>query len=281
MNFTPIFIGGGWRSGTSVLHALVCTSPRTNQYISEVNYFSALFNVFAQADAAFQFHNKFYFRDREQMLEVHGKTLRRELKRTWEYLGSPEILALKSPPMTVGFPLLGKMVPAARFIVAVRDPRDVVSSRLDVVRKLQGNADVEQTVRAECAEYKRQYEGLLAGDLGDRLCVVEYEKLVAGDVSSLKRFGLSDIDQARLWETELKFGAKAGGGPYITKLYGKPLSDSSVGRYRQVLDKPTQDLVMSLCGELCERVRAHSRAPVTDGAQPGKDRVAPAPAASQ
>ena len=95
MNFMPIFIGGGWRSGTSVLHALVCTSPRTNQYISECHYFGLLFNAFIEAEKEFEFHNKLYFHDREQMLARHAEILRSELSRTWAYLAKPEILALR------------------------------------------------------------------------------------------------------------------------------------------------------------------------------------------
>jgi hypothetical protein len=267
MNFTPIFVGGGWRSGTTVLHALLCTSPRANDYINECSHFMYLFNAYINAEQQFQFHGQFYFRDRQHMRDVYSEILSRELERIWAWLNKPELLVLKSPPMTGRFPLLGKMIPETRFVVAVRDPRDVVASRLEVVRKLRGTPDIEKAVRAECAEYKQQYAGLLAGAMGTRLCIVEYEKLVGGDLSVLRGSGFGDIDPARIWDSNVTDMRKAGGGAYITPLYGAALSDSSVGRYRETLDAATQELVMNLCGELAQSVREHTGAERGDSNQ--------------
>ena len=256
MEFTPLFVGGGWRSGTTVLQALVCTSPRTNDYLNECSYFMYLMDAYTRGVKMFDWHNRFYFRDKAHMMEVHGAILRGEVQRTWEWLNRPQILALRSPPMTGDFPELAQMIPETKFVVSVRDPRDVVASRVDVLRKEKGEVNVERAVRMQCENYSSQYKHLLEGNLGDRLCVIRYEDMVAGNLASLHAFGLTDIDPARLWESKIHDMRKVKGGAYLTPLYGSQLSDSSVGRYREVLSEPMQALVMELCGELAEEVRA-------------------------
>lgn len=258
MDFQPLFVGGGWRGGTTVLHALVCTSPRTNDFLNECSYFYYLTNAYILGANQFQGHSRFYFRDMDHMKEVHAQILRNELNRTWEWLGKPQILALKSPPLTLHFPLLAEIFPTSRFVVSIRDPRDVVASRVQVVRKQNANANIEQVVRGECQAYKEMYNRLLAGNLGDRLCTVSYEDLVAGDFGALRRFGLDDIEPARLWQGEIAEVKRVGeqGDTWLTSLHGGPLSASSVGRYKEVLSDAMQELVINQCGEVADRFRA-------------------------
>ena len=256
VDFTPLFVGGGWRSGTTVLQALICTSRRTNDFLNECSYFMYLVNAYVQGVRHFEVHSRFYFRDEAHMMEVHAAILRGELQRTWEWLEQPQIMVLRSPPMTRNFPLLAQVIPEAIFVVVVRDPRDVVASRVEVVRKRNGRINVERAVRKHCDEYSSQYRRLLEGNLGDRLCVIRYEDMVAGNLSSLHAFGFTDIDPERLWESKIHDMRKVKGRAFLTPLYGSQLSESSIGRYREVLGEPMQALVMELCGPLAEEVRA-------------------------
>ncbi|ESR25227.1 hypothetical protein N177_1899 [Lutibaculum baratangense AMV1] len=116
--------------------------------------------------------------------------------------------------------------------------------------------NVDKIVRDQCEEYRRDFESLIEGQLGERLCVIQYEQMVAKDLSPLHRFGLTDIDPGKLWESKIHQMGKSGGGAYITPLYGGELSPASVGRYQEVLDKEKQALVLELCGDVADKVRA-------------------------
>jgi len=42
-----IFVGGAPRSGTTVTHALLCTSDRTNAFHPEISFVRPLFNAYS------------------------------------------------------------------------------------------------------------------------------------------------------------------------------------------------------------------------------------------
>jgi hypothetical protein len=110
----PLFVGGSWRSGTTLLHALICTSGRTNDYIGECSYFSALTHALSQGLVSYTFHTRYYFASREEFIAHHASILRDELQRVWERTGRSAVLALKDPLLTPRFPLLASTLPEAR-----------------------------------------------------------------------------------------------------------------------------------------------------------------------
>lgn len=254
--FVPLFVGGAWRSGTTVLHALICTSPRSNDYIGECSHLMYLIEAYISANRYFDIHGRFYFHDREEMKAVFARMIDDELRRIWNHLGRPEILSLKSPALTKRFPLMSEMIPAAKYVVAVRDPCDVIASRLRVLRKEGETRSTGNLVRAECHEYVEQYEALRRGRLGDRLCVIEYERLVAGDASALTNFGLRDIDIRRLWRSRITNIKKMKRTPYTTSLYGRSLSRSSIGNSSKVLSSRMQSEIRRICGQAEAAMRA-------------------------
>ncbi len=40
LTFVPLFVGGAPRSGTTMLHGLICASRHCNHYIGESSYFT-------------------------------------------------------------------------------------------------------------------------------------------------------------------------------------------------------------------------------------------------
>ena len=258
--FIPMFIGGAWRSGTTVLHALVCTSPRSNDYIGECSHLMYLIEAYISANRYFDIHGRFYFRDRDEMRAIFAKMVNDELRRIWSYVGKPKILSLKSPALTKRFGLMGQMMPAAKFVAIVRDPCDVVASRLQVLRKQGVSGPTASLARAECQDYVEQYEALRRANFGDRLCVVEYERLVAGDISALTKFGLQDIDTNRLWKSNITNIKTMKRTPYTTSLYGHGFSRSSVGNSRKVLSARIRADIRRICGPTEAAIRAIGKA---------------------
>ena len=251
--FTPLFVGGSWRSGTTVLHALICTSDKANDYIGECSYFSALVHALSIGLEAFDVHTKYYFASPGEVIAHHASILRGELHRIWCRLDKPAILSLKDPLLTPSFPLLARTLTEARFVVSVRDPLDTLSSRIDVFRRMNGGADPTVVqVRELCLQYVATYRAI-ADNLDafeDRLCLIDYQALVEGDDSKLRAFGLPDIDRGSVWQSSITDVHEHAGNPWLTPLYGAALSAASIGRYRDRLPCDLEGLVMEICGDV-------------------------------
>ncbi|GJH02911.1 sulfotransferase [Paraburkholderia terrae] len=252
--FTPLFVAGAPRSGTTILHAIVCASRKTNGYINECSYFTGLLHPLLVGLDTFDVHTKHYFPSREAFTVHHAEVLRNELHRIWQYTGSHEILALKDPMLTPLIPHVAKVLPETRFIVSVRDPRATISSRIEVLkRETQGRVVTDAQIQAFCAEYVHMY-GTIANSLSDlegRLLLVDYRDVVNGQVfEKLAEFDLGNIDAEAIWADTIADPTPPANDPWATSLHGKKPSVASVYRYREVLDDRTEQLIMYACGPI-------------------------------
>lgn len=59
--FRVLFVTGYPRSGTSLLHSLLCTSPATNPYVKECSWLTQLIEAYAYGKGAFAVHTDSYF----------------------------------------------------------------------------------------------------------------------------------------------------------------------------------------------------------------------------
>jgi hypothetical protein len=257
--FTPLFVGGSWRSGTTLLHALICTSRRVNDYIGESSYFSALVRAMWHGLETFSIHTKYYFSSREEFIAHHTSILRDELQRVWERTDRPAILALKDPLLTPLFPLLASTLPEARFVISVRDPLDTLSSRIDVHRRSNGlEYPTNAQVRQFCHEYSTLYHEIIYNleNFGDRLCLINYRSIVEDDLAKLQVAGLDDIDPQHIWRSSMTNVHDHAGDPWLTPLYGMAPSTASIGRHRGKLTKDLEVSIMEICGNVWRQLEA-------------------------
>jgi len=254
--FTPLFVAGAPRSGTTILHAIVCASRRTNGYINECSYFTGLLHPLLVGLDTFDVHTKHYFPSREAFVVHHADVLRNELHRIWQYTGCREILALKDPMLTPLIPHVAKALPETKFIVSVRDPRATISSRIEVLkRETQGKPVTDAQLQTFCAEYVHMY-GTIANSLSDlegRILLVDYRDVVNGQVfEKLAAFDLGNIDAEAIWTETIADPTPSASDPWATALHGKKPSVASVYRYREVLDDRTEQLIMDACGPVAQ-----------------------------
>jgi Sulfotransferase family len=256
--FIPLFVGGAPRSGTTVLHALICTANNTNGYIEECSYFGGFMHPFLRGLETFDIHTKYYFSTREKFFDYHASILARLLSDIWRTVGSPEILALKDPLLTPCFHHLARMLKRARFVVITRNPYDTISSRIEVMRRLNdGREPKTGEIRAVCLEYANWYRAILDNRdaLGDRLCIVSYEKLVMGEeYSILEALGIGEIQPDNVWSNAITNIRDNVGGGWFSTLYGQKLTNASVGRHRRILTPKIKAMVDDICGDVSRQL---------------------------
>lgn len=249
-----IFVGGAPRSGTTVTHALLCTSQRANNYCPEISFVRPLFNAFSVGIHNWRNHTYAFFKNVNQYtLHMRGHVAR-SLNQIAAMIGEPEVLVVKDPLLTPMFywahRLMGQNV---KFVTVVRDPYNVVRSRQEVVEKM-GRAFTEQDAREAAQEWMACYAHLDVAEMQERLFAFRYEDLTKPEtLEGLKRFtGLSDIDPANVWSEKREAGAgsNADANPWFSPKYMKPIDTESrlsdlAPKFRTVVD--------SICAPLQKR----------------------------
>jgi hypothetical protein len=252
MKYRLIIVTGCMRSGTSLLYALVSTSPDTNSPIAPARYLSDNFHLLKRYLGTDRLFAADYFADRSALIAHARKTVIDVLDAAWEKSGRPLALAIKAAELSSMLPLVAEVVPNARFVVSVREPKDTIASIVKVgerqkslgLRLFSGRA--QRDIGRLCKAYNAAYlSSLRAGDrLAGRLVYVRYEDVVADGAAAMApvwaHYGIApgDLTKAenerrtphfkavtehRYWRT------------YLTELSGRAISASSLGGSRQIL----------------------------------------------
>jgi hypothetical protein len=256
--FEPYFVVGAPRTGTTILHALICTDDSVNDYIAECSYFTALLRPFLSGWTAFDAHTHAYFAgNRQAFAAYHGQLMRAVLHDIWQQVGQPKKLALKDPLLSSNIANLAQLIPQTRYVLSIRDPRDVVASRVTVMRKSNPQATIgDQDIARICQEFLASYAPLIkSGDLfKGRALVVPYEGLTrSGDLKPVEAFMGITCHPDRVWKSELTDVHNAAGKTeWHTDQYGKPLNADSIGNYAKILSEPQVRLVLAQCGPLMQ-----------------------------
>jgi len=244
-----VFVGGAPRSGTTVTHALICTSTRVNSYTAELSYFRAVPDSYRLGRVAWERHTSSFF-ESEEAFRVHTREVADlRLRPIWEKLGRPEILALKDPHLTPYFPELAEIYPIeARFLTVVRHPYDVVRSRQEVQQRL-SQPFLAGHAQAVAEEYVNYYEAALSSDFGHRHFAFRYEALNKPDLQAriAKFIGVDDLHARPMWGRD----PVAQDDPWHSPKYTQPINlEARLGP----LDEDLKAVVRSVCGPLMQRM---------------------------
>ena len=134
-----IFVGGAQRSGTSLLASSLCAGEESNPYLGESSSLRRLLDAQAYMVQRFDDETKFHFGTRPAMHEFMSSTLRSFLGLTLASSAPATSLVLKEPHLTTHFPLIHLLLPEAKFVMSVRDPRDTICSMMTVGEKFKEN----------------------------------------------------------------------------------------------------------------------------------------------
>ncbi|BCM17186.1 hypothetical protein MJ8_09490 [Mesorhizobium sp. J8] len=251
--FKLVFVTGCMRSGTSLLHRLISTSPDTGERLAPARLIVDILQLYIRyggEDSAFAAD---YLQSPDALLGETRRFLYARLHDAWLHSGKPQCLVLRTVEVAPMLPLVAQLLPEAKFAISVREPKDTITSILTVGAKqrLLGRRTLASagSVARLCKTYNRAYLPALRmhrtnGQFRDRAVFVRYEDAVADPAAAL----------AKVWQS---FGLQPGDGiltadpakraslrellthrywrSYRTELSEAPVSARSIGTYRSAL----------------------------------------------
>ncbi|WP_456427600.1 sulfotransferase [Rhodocaloribacter sp.] len=260
------FVGGGARTGTTLMQILLSQAESTNEMAPEAHYLRCLISSYRLARNSLAHQTPQFFDDADDFRTFNAEIIERFVTRTRRRFSDARHLVLKDPEMTKSFPDLFELMPSARFICMMRDPRDVVASLLRVGEKMleKGRNDfVAAATRArDIGRLCRYFTGFYASlwpeqdaRFWERTLFVRYEDLVTNpegvleDVQAFTGLDLSHVSRAADFDTGTVDYSARTDSPWFSKLYGKGISGARIGVYAGVLSSEEIALVEHLCAD--------------------------------
>ncbi len=240
------FVGGAMRTGTSLLQSVLCGAKESNDMSYECMYLRDQLNLYANWIIREERSLTDYF-DGHDGLKAYTKSMIHDLvSMSHQQQLKPEHLILKSPEITMNFHLLMDLMPEAKYVVAVRDPKDIVASMIEVARKQTENSRQSNMTNAGrdmqklSAIFQYYYHNLVKSreQHKGRVYFVQYEQLVSDYVTVVPRLSaftgldLSNYDPEAEWKYTRP---RSSNEMFDTEARGKRITKSNIGNYKNIL----------------------------------------------
>ncbi len=254
-----IIILGPRRTGTTLLNQILCSDPDSNPHVGECQLLTKICSTFKWSEENYDRVVQWYFDDRDASRAYFKRQVDGFLEIAAVHLGDVSSLVLKSPELSNFKSELDILLPDAKQIVCIRDPRDQIASELDVGKRQtemdidadSGRAYARRDIVQLCRKYLKYYEAIVKGD-SKNVMFVRYEDIVLNlqytleGVEKFTGLDLSGFNSSAEWS---RFEHKE----YISKMpayveqYGSPIDESRIGRYKKALSEIEVALVEREC----------------------------------
>ncbi|HBK91348.1 MAG TPA: hypothetical protein DDZ68_06730 [Parvularcula sp.] len=257
MRFSPIFVGGAPRSGTTLARAVLDAHPDI-ACGPELRAFPALARLYRETasamGAALAAH---YFFDSDDLKDTFHALIASFLAPLHEKSGK-RFIAEKTPANALYFSDLFALFPESRFVHVVRDPRDVVSSLLKMDwrdAKTGARLPITASVAGAAQGWRDHVAAARAArDRGAPVHDLVYEELVADPGAALARlFAFLGVAPASApLAHHRNFNARAGENETSAAAVARPLNADAVERWRRDLAPAMVAEVEAIAGPLLD-----------------------------
>lgn len=267
-DFTPVFVLGMPRSGTTVTNALLCTPHDCNDLLPEHHYLGGLAQTISAAFTSFAKNTKHFFPDRDSFVADHMAFMRKQLSATWHACDCPSMLVIKHVKFSHIASLLLEHIPNAKIVAVGRDPRDIFASMLKA-NEPDWRED-EVSIKNFLNNYHVFYGSILRAyhRYGpERVFLLQLENLSEAALKHLGKFMGTSLNPERLWCSSAFDINTLQDHRLFSDLWGKPLSVTGCTKHTDFLSpesasklslgsiamKHTYEYAASLCAGERER----------------------------
>lgn len=261
-----IFVVGNPRTGTSLLQSVLCQAQNVIPQIKGAHFLPALVNTYRKGKESFDARElQCYFSDQDEVRNLCRRYVLEFLEHVRSRYGSAEHVVIKSVWMTPLLPDLYELVPEARFVISMRDPRDTIASMIEVGEKTEQNTsnnpfprDIARLARRFMSAYgpamNRAKED---ANFKARIGIIKYEDLITQPEREIERLAhmttltFSEFDPSNFWgQVGRDYDAdRRNNHPWVTALHGKGFSNSHIGRYHEDLTEEEVAVIEIVCAD--------------------------------
>lgn len=252
---------GSMRSGTTIIHKSLCQGENTNPYISESWFLVDLLRLYHWGLERYEIRHSDQFGAVDNFQNLIQHNINYYISAVSIKYQDPEVLFLKHPELSYYALDLILAIKDLKFIVIVRDPRDVIASIYKVKeRHIKSKIVTPQTqtqdIEAHCKNYLNYYKEIFKHQkfINKRIIFVKYEDFILNTESEIERISLFtnakyNIEKVKNSENcdtkslnfdrnkRMKDPLSSG---FWSEDYLKPLTDKNIGDYKNIL--PASDI---------------------------------------
>lgn len=266
------FVGGSQRSGTTILQKFICMDSSTNPKFAEASYLRFLMQAYQKGLNDFEHDTREYFSDKQEFSDFHGNVVDQFLVRTKAHFPGAEHLVLKDPHLTNFFPELFKLLSDAKFILSIRNPKDIIASMIQVGQRMADRGEYiffqDRDMSVLCDYVNFFYNPSLNctdSNFQKNLLVLRYEDFVL-DTAKIKQQVASftqlsmDFDESETNKEVVDAikGHQPRYEPWVTENSSKTINNSSIGKYADVLTEEEILQIEKYCANLLQRFEYQS-----------------------
>lgn len=263
------FVCGARRTGTTLLAAVLSADQSAPPLAGEAQLIPEWLATYRWARQQFAMRASPFFRDEDELREFYRRFLGEFFSHCRDRFGRDAALILKCPELSLYIEEALEIVPDARVLATIRDPRDQIASEWRVIERRQGHAEDLRILRERdfdtlAVQYVRYYEPIVAvldRDPG-RIHLQEFEQLVTHPreaLAGLEAFTGLDLqgfdpqaDWPRVSGTFWGFTS-----PSDTPYYGRAIEPSRVGSYAESMSLSEARRVEAACASVTSRLARH------------------------
>ena len=261
MDTSLIFVGGYPRTGTTLVHALLCGDERTNPVVGECTFIEFLMQAYVIMTNEPEHHAFADYWSNKEQFHDQIKGFLDQMIENFKEIHQCEIPVFKRPHLTPYFSALAEMYPEAKFVATVRHPLDVAASLKRVKRKYlrQDNPVPDPFMSTTLLDMISGYSAAMlvlhknsAAFGGNRLMYVKYEGLVNYPATVIERMNEFTGLDCRLGD-DWKNRDYDKDAPFYSDLWSKGISKKRVGSWKKILNREEVNLAQAAGAFVAER----------------------------